>query len=42
MQLVRKEKLVMTTDVAAAEQQALGRVKTFCSRILKILAPPLL
>jgi hypothetical protein len=42
MQLVRREDLVVTNDVAIAEQQALGRVKSFCSRILKILAPPLL
>jgi hypothetical protein len=42
LQLVQRASVPLATEEVAAERQALGRMKAFCSRILKALAPPLL
>jgi hypothetical protein len=41
MQMVLRDKECLV-DSVAAEQHAVGRMKAFCCRILKTLAPPLL
>uniref|UniRef100_A0ACD5UR14 Uncharacterized protein n=1 Tax=Avena sativa TaxID=4498 RepID=A0ACD5UR14_AVESA len=42
MQFVRKHGNVVERDLSAGEKMALAKMKEFCSRILKALAPPLL
>jgi hypothetical protein len=42
MQLVQKDRVAAGVGLKDAEIVALGRMKAFCARILKALAPPLL